>query len=695
MGETPKAGPALEATIKAKEVEIIGKVEEGGDKADFVTESEVTSAEENLETKLTGLNMSGEFDKEIRGKLKEVKDKWQTTIKGIKENGKDALKKAVTDLKAELNGFTEQKEVKDLIIVFDPFFRKESKASIIKAISFEKYQKGSGHWKAINTRLNAIGINSAQIKAMQTQMKVDPDGKVGPKTMTAMFKMYDGEKGKEVVFDDDATVLLPDADNQTQKFEDYDAASKVIQDAMGGYDEEAQAFKDTEWAKIEAEWAAKYKPDMSLDDIINLKKGEEAAKKALTQGRIKAAQQVAAAKSGEVGEGEMPTFSDSAKVLHHDLLVQGLRVTSKTDEEVKYTDPSNIDDEFILSKEGVLIKTDRVGLKYIQTANGDVRSQDAWALMEDSQVASIEAATQLKRLELEENGFKEENGKFYHTDDLEHKYAVNIDDEGNISISYDALGNGVITEIGGIAGATDAEQFITAALKQGKGGQTQVAQGGESEGGLTGASKVLMSIPAVRKAAEIISQTTDGIFQELDKIYQAADTLVAQGYDFSNPERITKKGDETHYYKIEGARGGLVKYDLNDVAVAVLNIGELGVESAWKQIKTDPTKLAEKEPTIEEVEASSKDALDPSAQVIVSALQDQGFRFERHGSDPINGLQYVDYIDTTDNGKYTYRVYNDNKLYKIDNNGKEKTLVAGNQSCSDYREAKDIWIVVA
>ena len=285
----PEAHQPLKDVVSAKEKEI-----QGEDTASIVTEEDVETAASSLDAKLEKYKLEGKYKEQIEGKLKDVKDEWRTKIKEIKEGGADALITATGDLIKELKGFTEQKEVKDVLSTIEPFFG-ENKASIIKAISFSKYKKDSGHWMSINTRFHALGINKARIQALQSLLKVDADGKIGPKTMTAMFAMY-GEK-KKVVFDDNDTVIL--SESGVADFEAYEEQAKAVQEMFGGFDEEKSEFKNPEWAKLEEEWAAKYTADLTLDRIIELRGEEKTAKLAKTKEIMDKAKEAAAAEEVE------------------------------------------------------------------------------------------------------------------------------------------------------------------------------------------------------------------------------------------------------------------------------------------------------------------------------------------------------------------------------------------------------------
>lgn len=253
----------LEQVVALKKREIAGNAPD--QTPSTVDEKVVAQAESALTKRLEELKLGGVYQEKIEGKLSEVKTKWVKKINGIKAGSADTLKTETDKLVQDLQNFTEQKDVKDLITVFDPFFR--NKESVVPIINLEKYKKNSGHWKAINARLYSVGITKNQITALQKHFAIKPDGQVGPQTITSMFKMY-GE-ARSVEFDDSETTLkdVSIAENFDKYVEGSDKISAILE-------------RD-EWKKLEAEWAGKYTDGMTLDELVKVEAGEEAAKREL------------------------------------------------------------------------------------------------------------------------------------------------------------------------------------------------------------------------------------------------------------------------------------------------------------------------------------------------------------------------------------------------------------------------------
>lgn len=201
MGKEPEKSGLEEAfrkkeeAVQAKE-KAEGKQEEATQKpADIVTEQEVTRQIETAKKKVEKDFHSEKSKEEMMKALDELTARQKDEVEKSGDVAKDKLTELFNKTKAELAAFKEQPEVKK---VYEPLSKLvEKKKEYLTAINVDKYgltdKKDQGYWVTIQEELKGAGITQDDVEKVQTILGLEPDGKIGPKTIDATWEMLTGE----------------------------------------------------------------------------------------------------------------------------------------------------------------------------------------------------------------------------------------------------------------------------------------------------------------------------------------------------------------------------------------------------------------------------------------------------------------------------------------------------------------------
>ena len=234
MGEqgSDNLGKAFEAKEKAVQ-DFKQKEEVENADADIIDETQLDAKQEALQQEIeeAGKVLNDEYKGKLTAKLgklvateRKVLDRKLRKINGKSE---EQLKRLHSDALKKLGEFNESKDVKEIYEVVQPFF--EKKEAILPHINLKSYARNSGYWKTVNEGLNSAGISDEQIKGIQKILKVRQDGKCGPETMEAIFKMYGSPQKVEfakVTELEDGKKL--DGDNEEVKVTPEEVAKQVV-----------------------------------------------------------------------------------------------------------------------------------------------------------------------------------------------------------------------------------------------------------------------------------------------------------------------------------------------------------------------------------------------------------------------------------------------------------------------------------
>jgi len=167
---------------------------------DIVKEEIVIRELDKIEGKINKSPLSKEYKDQISKKLDGKINEWKSSINKVDEKYAEELKMVFGEIVNELKNFNQNKEVKEIYEVVEPYF--QNKFLVEQAIKVKVYGRGSGDWQKVNGEVSKITPKLGDIKnveKLQKILNIDEDGKIGPQTMNALFAML-GSGRKEVQF---------------------------------------------------------------------------------------------------------------------------------------------------------------------------------------------------------------------------------------------------------------------------------------------------------------------------------------------------------------------------------------------------------------------------------------------------------------------------------------------------------------
>lgn len=197
QSELEKVFGKKEEAVKAKEAQE-KKPEAKPAEPEIIDEQQVTAQIDKAKKEIENTFLSDESKKVMSEALDKLIAKQGKETEGADTATREALTKLFNDTKTVIEGYKAQEGVKE---VYDPLNKLfGNKRAYLEAINLEKYgvadEGDQGYWATIQKTLEGV-VSKDDITNVQTILGLEPDGKIGPKTIDATWKMLTGE-GKDV-----------------------------------------------------------------------------------------------------------------------------------------------------------------------------------------------------------------------------------------------------------------------------------------------------------------------------------------------------------------------------------------------------------------------------------------------------------------------------------------------------------------